>query len=148
MDLTYITSRGKWYGKSWKGDPQKSGGIIFNIGIHFFDMLHYVFGDYIDATVHCRRENTASGLIEFDGAYVRWFLSTEAKYLPDNAVVGEKVTYRSVTVNGREVEFSTGFTELHTKSYWQILAEKGFPPEIILAAYRWQKKLALMASLI
>ena len=105
VDLTYITSRGRWYLKSWKGFDHKSGGVATNVGVHFFDMLHFIFGDLLRSEVHYRDERTSGGYLEYEGARVRWFLSINADHLPDNAVHGEKSTYRSVMIEGEELEF-------------------------------------------
>jgi UDP-N-acetyl-2-amino-2-deoxyglucuronate dehydrogenase len=126
VDLTYLTSRGKWYLKSWKGVDKKSGGVATNIGVHFYDMLHFIFGDIKHNEVHFKDERTASGYIEYERARVKWFLSIDAKNLPDNAIQGEKLTYRSIMVGGEELEFSGGFTDLHTQSYQNVLAGTGF----------------------
>lgn len=126
VDLTYITSRGKWYLQSWKGDSKKSGGIATNIGIHFFDMLHFVFGDIQENIVHAHNETMAAGYIEYENARVRWFLSMDYESIPDNFKEKGLRTYRSIKVNGDEFEFSDGFTDLHTLSYQEILAGRGF----------------------
>jgi UDP-N-acetyl-2-amino-2-deoxyglucuronate dehydrogenase len=126
VDLTYLTSRGKWYLKSWKGVDEKSGGVATNIGVHFYDMLHFIFGDILHNEVHYRDEKTSSGYLEYKKARVKWFLSIDAANLPDNAIQGEKLTYRSITVGDEELEFSGGFTDLHTQSYQNILAGNGF----------------------
>ncbi|CAG2141859.1 Gfo/Idh/MocA family oxidoreductase [Cupriavidus numazuensis] len=125
VDLTYITSRGKWYMESWKGDPRKSFGLATNIGVHFFDMLHFVFGRLQRSTIHHSATEKAAGYLEYERARVRWFLSIDAGDLPET-VRGKKSTYRSITMDGAEVEFSDGFTELHTVSYREILAGRGF----------------------
>lgn len=126
VDLTYLTSRGHWYFTSWKGDVSKSGGIASNIGVHFYDMLSWVFGDVKENIVHLHTHDRASGYLEFEQARVKWFLSIDYDALP--AAIKEKGqrTYRSITVEGEEIEFSGGFTELHTKSYQDILDGKGF----------------------
>lgn len=126
VNLTYLTSRGKWYLKSWKGFDEKSGGVATNIGVHFYDMLHFIFGKIKHNEVHYRDEKTASGFLEYDRAKVRWFLSIDANNLPENAIQGEKLTYRSITIENEELEFSSGFTDLHTQSYQRILAGKGY----------------------
>lgn len=130
VDLTYLTSRGKWYMKSWKGFDHKSGGVATNIGVHFYDMLHFIFGDLKKNEVHYRDKKTASGYLEYENARVKWFLSIDANNLPENAIQGEKLTYRSITINDgsstEELEFSGGFTDLHTMSYENILAGTGF----------------------
>ncbi len=125
VDLTYITSRGKWYMESWKNDPRKSYGIATNIGVHFFDMLHFVFGKLQHNVVHYSANNKAAGYLEYEKARVRWFLSIDSDDLPEE-VKGLKPTYRSITVDGEEIEFSEGFTDLHTVSYAEILAGRGF----------------------
>lgn len=124
IDLTYITSRGQWYFASWKGDVSKSGGIATNIGIHFFDMLIWLFGDVLESVVNVHTHDRAAGFLELERARVRWFLSIDADSLP-KAAAGKR-TYRSLTLNGSEVEFSEGFTDLHTESYKRILDGKGF----------------------
>lgn len=129
VDLTYLTSRGKWYMKSWKGFDHKSGGVATNIGVHFYDMLHFIFGDIKKNEVHYRDEKTSAGYLEYERARVRWFLSIDANHLPDNAVHGEKSTFRSITVEGEELEFSGGFTDLHTQSYQRVLEGKGYGVE-------------------
>ncbi|NRQ01196.1 Gfo/Idh/MocA family protein [Marinobacterium sp. xm-d-530] len=129
VHLTYLTSRGKWYLKSWKGFDEKSGGVATNIGVHFYDMLHFIFGDIRKNEVHYRDDKTASGYLEYDKARVRWFLSIDANHLPENAVKGEKLTYRSITIEDEELEFSGGFTDLHTQSYENILAGNGYGVE-------------------
>jgi UDP-N-acetyl-2-amino-2-deoxyglucuronate dehydrogenase len=126
VDLTYIASRGKWYLHSWKGDEKKSGGIATNIGVHFFDMLHFIFGRLQMNQVHVRSAERAAGFLEYDRARVRWFLSVNAADLPDEQSSSGQRTYRSITVDGEEVEFSGGFADLHTESYRRILAGEGF----------------------
>ncbi|GAB3961619.1 Gfo/Idh/MocA family oxidoreductase [Spirosoma harenae] len=126
VDLAYITSRGKWYNISWKGDDAKSGGIATNIGVHFFDMLTWIFGKVHQNIVHVRERNTASGYLELEKARVRWFLSTDYESLPESVKLNNRQTYRSLKMEGEEIEFSDGFTDLHTKSYEQILAGNGF----------------------
>jgi UDP-N-acetyl-2-amino-2-deoxyglucuronate dehydrogenase len=126
LDLTYITSRGNWYYTSWKGDINKSGGIATNIGIHFFDMLIWLFGDVIENKVHLNTHDRASGFIEFKNARVRWFLSINSATLPEDIIKLGKTTYRSITIDGEPIEFSDGFTDLHNKSYIEILNGNGF----------------------
>ena len=126
VDLTYITSRGKWYYASWKGDVHKSGGIATNIGVYFYDMLQWVFGPVQRNIVHVMSFDRVAGFLELKKARVRYFLSINADCLPENAVQGEKKTYRTINIDGNEFEFSVGFTELHTKSYQKILAGEGF----------------------
>lgn len=125
VELTYITSRGKWYMESWKGDPRKSYGVATNIGVHFYDMLHFIFGKLQRNVVHFANDYKAAGYLEYEKARVRWFLSIDANDLPDS-VKGKKPTYRSITVDGDEMEFSEGFTDLHTTSYREILAGRGY----------------------
>jgi len=129
IDLRYITSRGHWYHISWKGDPQKSGGIATNIGIHFFDMLIWIFGDVKINEVHQHTAETASVKLELERANVNWFLSIDANTLPDEIKQSGKRTFRSLTIDGEAFEFSEGFTELHTRSYEEILKGNGFPVE-------------------
>ena len=126
IDLSYITSRGKWYDYSWKGDITKSGGIATNIGIHFFDMLIWIFGKPESVTVHRNRNNVCSGLLRLKKANVKWFLSTDSKFLPKNIIEKDQRTYRSITINNKELEFSSGFENLHTKVYNGILEKRGF----------------------
>ena len=126
IDLTYITSRGKWYDYSWKGDKAKSGGVAINIGIHFFDMLMWIFGDVKHQEVHIAEERKTGGYIELENARVRWFLSLDRNDLPEQAVKDGKPTYRSIQVEGQEVEFSGGFTDLHTVVYEKTLNGKGY----------------------
>jgi UDP-N-acetyl-2-amino-2-deoxyglucuronate dehydrogenase len=134
VDLTYITSRGRWYLVSWKGDERRSGGIATNIGVHFYDMLHFIFGRLQENHVHLYSETRAAGYLEFERARVRWLLSVESADLPESAVANGQRTYRSITVDGQEIEFSDGFTDLHTLSYQQILSGHGFGVEESRAA--------------
>ncbi len=127
--LTYITSRGKWYYASWKGDLSKSGGIATNIGIHFYDMLQWVFGDVKENIVHIHTHDRAAGMLLLERARVRWFLSINADTLPEEVKANGGRTFRSITVNGKEIEFSEGFTDLHTLSYHSILEGRGFDLE-------------------
>lgn len=129
IDLTYITSRGHWYFMSWKGDTSKSGGIATNIGIHFFDMLIWIFGDIQKNIVHYYSDNKAAGFMELKNARVRWFLSIDSNDLPDEAIKINQRTYRSIKVDKKEIEFSEGFTDLHTISYQEILKGNGFGRE-------------------
>jgi UDP-N-acetyl-2-amino-2-deoxyglucuronate dehydrogenase len=126
IDLTYLTSRGKWYYTSWKGDLEKSGGIATNIGVHFYDMLTWVFGRLKGQTVHVHTHDRASGIMHLEKANVRWFLSINYGVIPEKDKLEGKRTYRSITVDGEEIEFSQGFTELHTASYHSILNGEGF----------------------
>ena len=125
VDLTYIASRGRWYHASWKGEDAKSGGVATNIGVHFFDMLSYVFGKVRRNEAHLREPQRAAGFLGCERADVSWFLSVDRNDLPEN-VKGKKTTYRSVAVDDHEVEFSEGFTDLHTRSYEEIVAGRGF----------------------
>ena len=126
VDLTYLTSRGNWYYTSWKGDVKKSGGIATNIGVHFYDMLGFVFGDVKKNVVHVHTHDRAAGYLEFDQARVRWFLSINEDVLPDEVKAKGQRTYRSITIEGEELEFSGGFTDLHTTSYQEILKGNGY----------------------
>lgn len=124
--LTYITSRGPWYHVSWKGQQDKSGGIATNIGVHFFDLLLWLFGSPVNVRVYHSDDQRMSGFIELERARVRWFLSVNPQDLPSQAKVAGKTTFRSITVDGKEVEFSEGFTDLHTRVYEETLAGRGF----------------------
>ena len=126
VDLTYITSRGLWYKYSWKGDEGRSGGLATNIGIHFFDMLGYLFGECTDNVVHYKDETRNSGYLEFTKARVRWFLSIDHTDLPKRSKEQNNSTYRSIQIDNKEIEFSDGFTDLHTLSYENILSGNGF----------------------
>ena len=126
VDLTYITSRGNWYLESWKGDLHRSGGIATNIGVHFFDMLHFLFGDLQSSVVHLASDTKSAGYLEYERARVRWFLSIDVDDVPEAERARGQRTYRSITVSGEEIEFSGGFTDLHTRSYEEILAGRGF----------------------
>jgi UDP-N-acetyl-2-amino-2-deoxyglucuronate dehydrogenase len=126
VDLTYITSRGNWYPISWKGDVHKSGGVATNIGIHFFDMLGWIFGGEKKNIVHLSEPQKAAGYMELENARVRWFLSIDYKDIPDNVKETGQRTFRSITVDGKEIEFSKGFTDLHTLTYQEILTGRGF----------------------
>lgn len=124
--LTYITSRGPWYQKSWKADEAKSGGVATNIGIHFFDLLLWYFGWVEALEVHLRTATTVAGYLELERARVRWFLSIDASFLPQEVLARGQRTYRSIRIEGEEVEFSEGFTDLHTEVYRKTLAGEGF----------------------
>ncbi len=126
IDLAYITSRGHWYYTSWKGNVNKSGGVATNIGVHFFDMLGWIFGEVKNNVVHIHTHDRAAGYLEFSKARVRWFLSINSDTLPPEAVKQNLTTYRAVSVDDDVFEFSGGFTELHTESYKNILTRKGF----------------------
>lgn len=125
VDLTYITSRGKWYLESWKGDPRKSFGVATNIGVHFFDMLHFIFGNLEKNELHYSDDLKAAGYLEYEKARVPWFLSIDANDLPES-VQGKQSTFRSISANGQQIEFSAGFTDLHTISYQEVLAGRGY----------------------
>lgn len=126
IDLTYITSRGAWYHRSWKGDIEKSGGVATNIGVHFFDMLTWIFGPAKENVVHVSETDRAAGFLQLENARVRWFLSINRDHLPEQAKKDGKTTFRSITVNNEEIEFSGGFTDLHTVSYQNILEGTGY----------------------
>jgi UDP-N-acetyl-2-amino-2-deoxyglucuronate dehydrogenase len=126
IDMTYITSRGNWYSISWKGDIQKSGGVATNIGIHFFDMLSWIFGNARNNIVHISEPHKAAGFLELENARVRWFLSVDYNDIPASVKATGKRTFRSITVDGEEIEFSEGFADLHTMTYQEILAGRGF----------------------
>ncbi len=126
VDLTYVASRGHWYFQSWKGDNAKSGGVATNIGVHFYDMLHFVFGEVLANKVHLRTPAKAAGYLEYDRARVRWFLSVDANDLPAEARAKNQRTYRSIRLGAEEIEFSDGFADLHTRIYEAMLAGSGF----------------------
>lgn len=126
VELTYITSRGPWYQVSWKGQMEKSGGVATNIGVHFFDLLLWLFGSVNGIRVYHSDESRMSGFIELENARVRWYLSVDKNDLPFSTNAGGKTTYRSITVDGKEIEFSEGFTDLHTRVYNETLGGRGF----------------------
>ena len=126
IDLTYLTSRGKWYFVSWKGDEAKSGGIASNIGVHFYDMLCWIFGDVEENIVHLKTPDANAGGFKLKHANVRWFLSVNYNYIPQDVKESGLTTFRSITVDGEEIEFSGGFKDLHTRSYEEILKGNGF----------------------
>lgn len=126
VDLTYLTSRGSWYYTSWKGDVSKSGGIATNIGVHFYDMLSWIFGEVKENIIHINTHDRSSGYLEFERARVRWFLSINYDVLPEDIKSKGQRTYRSITIEGEELEFSGGFTDLHTISYQEILKGNGY----------------------
>jgi len=126
VNLQYITSRGNWYHYSWKGQEEKSGGIVTNIGIHFFDMLLWIFGECLNLEVKSLGKSTASGMLELERADVEWKLSIDSKELPESAKAQDLRTFRSIKVDGEEFEFSGGFTDLHTRVYEDILAGGGY----------------------
>jgi UDP-N-acetyl-2-amino-2-deoxyglucuronate dehydrogenase len=124
--LTYVTARGRWYDVSWKGSEERSGGLVINIGIHLFDLLLWLFGGVIASEVHVREPRRIAGYVQLERARVRWFLSTDIADLPAAPAPGGKTTFRSIEVDGREVEFSDGFADLHTRVYEEVLAGRGF----------------------
>lgn len=126
IDLTYLTSRGKWYFVSWKGDESKSGGIASNIGVHFYDMLTWIFGEVKENLVHLKTPDANAGILVLKNANIKWFLSVNYDYLPENIKEQGQTTFRSITVEGEEIEFSGGFKDLHTSSYEEIIAGNGF----------------------
>ncbi len=126
IDLTYLTSRGNWYYTSWKGDKSKSGGIATNIGVHFYDMLSWIFGEVKQNIVHVNTHDRSAGYLEFEKARVRWFLSINYNVLPEVIKAKGQRTYRSITIEGEELEFSGGFTDLHTVSYQEIIKGNGY----------------------
>ncbi len=126
IELTYITSRGHWYMASWKGDEKKSGGVATNIGVHFFDMLTWIFGPVESNIVNILQPRRAAGYLELKQARIRWFLSLNKEDLPQEPEPAKPMTYRSIVIDGEEIEFSGGFTDLHTESYKNILAGQGF----------------------
>ncbi|MCH9812853.1 MAG: Gfo/Idh/MocA family oxidoreductase [Epsilonproteobacteria bacterium] len=126
IDLTYLTSRGKWYFISWKGDETNSGGIASNIGVHFYDMLSWIFGEVEENIVHLKTAHANAGYLKLKNAKVSWFLSVNYDYIPEEIKAKGQRTYRSITVDGDEIEFSGGFTDLHTRSYEEILKGNGF----------------------
>jgi UDP-N-acetyl-2-amino-2-deoxyglucuronate dehydrogenase len=129
IDLTYLTSRGNWYYTSWKGDSARSGGIATNIGVHFYDMLSWIFGQVKKNDVHIQSHDRACGYLEFEKARVRWFLSINYDLLPKEIKIKKQRTYRSIIIEGEELEFSNGFTDLHTKVYKDIIDGKGYGVE-------------------
>lgn len=126
IDLTYITSRGNWYHTSWKGDEAKSGGIATNIGVHFFDMLQWIFGPMQDFSVSTKTQDTNAGTLSLERAHVNWYLSINSDNLPQAAKDQGLPTYRMLTIAGEAIEFSKGFTDLHTLSYQKILEGQGY----------------------
>jgi UDP-N-acetyl-2-amino-2-deoxyglucuronate dehydrogenase len=126
VELTYVTARGRWYDVSWKGVPERSGGIVCNIGIHFFDLLTWLFGGVVRSDVDLREDRRAAGRLHLQRAQVKWFLSCEARDLPFTPDPGVRTTFRSITIGGEEVEFTEGFTDLHTRVYEEVLAGRGF----------------------
>ena len=122
----YYRRRGRWYDVSWKGKEEKSGGVAMNIGVHFFDLVTWLFGPVVRSDVHLSEERRLAGVLELEGAVVRWFLSVDAGDLPDDYLDAGRHAYRSLQLDGREIEFSDGFADLHTRSYEQVLQGKGF----------------------
>jgi len=147
VDLTYLTSRGAWYFESWKGDEKKSGGLSTNIGVHFFDMLTWIFGDLKKVVRDVKKPEIESGLIELERATVKWKLSIDRSLLPESAIAAGKTTYRSIKVDGEEFEFSEGFTELHQKVYQHILAGNGYGIEDSRVAIRIVEKMRSLHEL-
>jgi len=126
LDLTYITCRGKWYFRSWKGNTEKSGGIATNIGVHFFDLLTWIFGEVKENIVHVLQPDRAAGFLKLEKANIRWFLSLNYLDIPAKLREQGKRTYRSLSLEGEEIEFSEGFTDLHTESYKKIISGQGY----------------------
>lgn len=124
--LTYVTARGPWYSVSWKGSRERSGGLVTNIGIHLFDLLWWLFGQFVSCEVHLKEDRRVAGYLELERARVRWFLSSDARDLPFPGVPGQRTTFRSITVDGDGVEFTEGFGELHTRVYEEVLTGRGF----------------------
>lgn len=147
IELTYLTSRGPWYHESWKGITQKSGGLTSNIGIHFFDMLTWIFGDLKKNELHMSSDYMTSGYMELENANVKWALSVDRKYLPQSAIDKGMTTYRSITVDGDEIEFSGGFTDLHTKVYKEVVAGNGYGLEDARVAIRIVDQLRSQTSM-
>jgi UDP-N-acetyl-2-amino-2-deoxyglucuronate dehydrogenase len=145
VQLSYITSRGTWYLRSWKGKLEQSGGLASNIGVHFFDMLAWLYGDLEHVEVHERNDTIASGYLEFTNAKVKWFLSIDVNFVPDQLKQKGQRTYRSITMNGQEIEFSEGFTDLHTAVYERTLAGQGFGLEDTAQAIRAVEQIRQMA---
>jgi UDP-N-acetyl-2-amino-2-deoxyglucuronate dehydrogenase len=147
IELTYLTSRGPWYHESWKGNFQKSGGLTSNIGIHFFDMLTWIFGSIKKNELHFSNDLMTSGYMELEKAKVKWILSVDRKYLPKTAVAKGMTTYRSITVDGNEIEFSGGFTDLHTKVYKEAIEGNGYGLEDARTAIRIVEQLRSQSPL-
>lgn len=141
IQLTYMTSRGQWYHESWKGDVRKSGGLSSNIGVHFFDMLTWIFGDVEDVKINQYSSTLESGSLKLSNAEVDWVLTIDRKNLPQAALDSGKTTYRSISINGEEFEFSEGFTELHKKVYTDILNGRGYGLEAARPAIRIVEKI-------
>lgn len=141
IDLTYLTSRGQWYHESWKGDVRKSGGLSTNIGVHFFDMLTWIFGAAQDVKSLERSATVERGVVKLEKATVNWFLSIDRAKLPPEAVKSGKTTFRSIKIDGEEFEFSEGFTELHNRVYADVLSGKGYGLESARTAIEIVEKL-------
>jgi UDP-N-acetyl-2-amino-2-deoxyglucuronate dehydrogenase len=150
VNLTYITGRGPWYHVTWKGSVERSGGLATNIGIHFFDLLVWLFGDVEACLVHCNGPKRMGGTLVLRRANVKWFLSVDPADLPFDPELGKTLTYRSLTVDGKEVEFSEGFTDLHTRVYEEIIAGRGFGADVarpsVELAYRIRTAPVIPAS--
>lgn len=125
-ELTYITKRGPWYQVSWKGNSEKSGGIILNIGVHFFDLLIYLFGDVVEYELHLHENDRAAGFLQLEKASITWFLSTDHRDLPEEVIKNGKSSFRTLSLDGKEIELSDGFLDAHTKSYEKIFQGEGF----------------------
>ena len=147
VQLSYLTARGRWYDVSWKGVDERSGGIVINIGIHFFDLLVWLFGPVERAEVHLREGKRAAGTMALQHADVQWYLSAEASDLPFTPVPGGKTTFRSIVVDGEQLEFSEGFTDLHTRVYEEVLAGRPdlVPPVTARALLMEERRLFYVA---
>lgn len=141
IDLVYMTSRGQWYHESWKGDPKKSGGLSTNIGVHFFDMLTWIFGGVKSMKIETKTATVEKGFVELEKANVNWYLTVDKNNLPADALKAGKTTYRSIRIDGEEFEFSEGFTELHKRVYADILNGKGYGAEDARHAIRIVEKI-------
>jgi UDP-N-acetyl-2-amino-2-deoxyglucuronate dehydrogenase len=144
--LTYVTARGRWYDASWKGFNDRSGGIVSNIGIHFFDLLLWLFGSVVHCEVHLRGQRRMGGFLQLERARVRWFLSTDSADLPFAPDPGTRTTFRSITVDGHEVEFSEGFADLHTRVYEEVLAGRGFGIDVSRPSIELSHRIRGMAA--
>ena len=144
VELVYFTSRGPWFHRAWKGNEKLSGGLASNIGVHFFDMLTWTFGEEISCEVHVKNDHIVAGYLELEKARVKWMLSVDRKYIPKEYLAKGKTTYRSIRIDGKEVEFSEGFTELHTVVYQDILAGRGYGLEDARAAVEITERIRKM----
>ncbi|MCB9094284.1 MAG: Gfo/Idh/MocA family oxidoreductase [Halobacteriovoraceae bacterium] len=144
VNLSYITTRGSWFHRSWKGDIKKSGGLATNVGIHFFDMLTWLFGSMEYIELHAHDRNVCTGFVELEHARVKWFLSVDKKYLPQKTIESGGTTFRSITIDNEEIEFSNGFTDLHTMVYQDILDGKGYGIEAARRSIRIVEEIRLM----